>query len=392
MSVATRISCLAIGTVVAVACSGSGTGGGSGSDSGSGGQAGNRGLFTPDDGGGSGDGSIEDKIKDLVGEGCAQETARGEAIPAVLMLLVDTSGSMGRNAPGSGRSKWEVTHDALLEAVDNMPGSTAVGGVFYPGMDTSPGGPCFRERLAIPVLLLEEAGSTHRGRIVQRLGEVDPEGGTPTHDAYQYALGRLQDADVPGDKYMVLITDGTPTFSLGCVGTGNVSDPVNPQPIIDEAASAFSNNVRTFVIGSPGSEGARDSLSEIASQGGTAPPGCSDSGPDFCHFDMTTEPDLGVALRGALEEITGQTVSCNYVIPTDEDVDPSKVNLVFTPGGGDPEEILRDPSDTGCTSGWQYTNNERQIQLCGDTCDRVRADPDGRIDLIFGCDTNIDVR
>ncbi len=52
----------------------------------------------------------------------------------------------------------------------------------------------------------------------------------------------------------------------------------------------------------------------------------------------------------------------------------------------------RDPSMTGCSSGWQYAAGQSQIELCGETCDRIKADDGGQIDLIFGCETKIDVR
>jgi hypothetical protein len=150
--------------------------------------------------------------------------------------------------------------------------------------------------------------------------------------------------------------------------------------------------VKTFVIGSPGSETAVAALSQIASQGGTARPGCSDAGPNYCHFDMTTAADLSAALNAAFKEITTTIVSCNYTIPPppmDQELDPTKVNVNFTNSAGQVVSIQRDPSMTDCNQGWQYTNNNTQIILCPDTCNMIKADPMAKVDVVLGCKTII---
>ena len=195
-----------------------------------------------------------------------------------------------------------------------------------------------------------------------------------------------------GQKFLVLITDGTPTYALGCEGSGNQADPADPAPLIPEAASALGRGMKTFVIGSPGSEGARRSLSQMAQAGGTAIDGCSHDGrPRYCHFDMTTEEDFTVALRDALASISGIALSCTYDIPeppTGETLDLSKVNVLFTPPGGERELILQNAPGTECNSGWRYSDDQSQVLLCGDTCDRVSSST-GQLSLEFGCTTRV---
>jgi hypothetical protein len=151
--------------------------------------------------------------------------------------------------------------------------------------------------------------------------------------------------------------------------------------------------MKTFVIGSPGSEDARRSLSQMAQAGGTATEGCShDGNPFYCHFDMTEEADFAVALRDALASISGLALSCAYDIPSPPNggtLDASKVNVLFTPAGGAREVIGQSPSGP-CTDtdGWQYSPNQEQILLCGSTCDRVRAS-NGQLSLEFGCTTQV---
>jgi hypothetical protein len=68
-------------------------------------------------------------------EACVGQTVGAEIAPTVLQLIVDTSGSMDDDAPGPVRgSKWQATRRALLQAIDKMPASTAVGVVFYPDL------------------------------------------------------------------------------------------------------------------------------------------------------------------------------------------------------------------------------------------------------------------
>jgi hypothetical protein len=344
---------------------------------------------------------------------CAGQTARTEPLPAVLMLVVDTSGSMDSNAPGGGGSKWEVTREALRAALGNLPASTGAGVLYYPNMNTQPSDPdgglsnpprpvtaCVRTDAMIPIDLLGAPGSAHRMRLTSSLDNINgPRGGTPTDDAFGTARPPIETTTLPGPRFLVVITDGQPTFLAGCVGTGNVRDAVDPNPIIANVTAAKAAGVSTFVIGSPGSEqitnvpqyanNTRKWLSLAASAGGTATPGCNDDGPNYCHFDMSQAPNFADALRGALSKIVGTIVSCQYplpVPPNNQTLDPTKVNVVFTPSGGR-AELVAQSGEANCTSGWHYTADGTHVELCGETCDRVKADPDPTLDVWFGCGT-----
>jgi hypothetical protein len=324
----------------------------------------------------------------FAGAVCAGQTAGAEVAPSVLQLLVDTSGSMAENAPGGRGSKWTVTRKATLDAIDSMPGDTSLGLVFYPNVPNN-SQPCFDQKTAVAVAPLAAAGSAQRQKLTAAFTRQNPQGGTPTHDAYRYALSQIEATAAAGSRFLVLITDGTPTYSLGCKGTGRTQDAVDTTPLINEAATALANGIRTFVIGSPGSESARSSLSRMAEAGGTAAPQCSHNGPNYCHFDMTTQSDLATGLAGALQQITGIALSCNYAIPDPPAggvLDPSKVNVLFTPPNGAQELIPQ--SASGCSDGWQYSSDQSQIQLCGNTCDRVRSS-NGALTLQFGCTTQL---
>jgi von Willebrand factor type A domain len=337
-------------------------------------------IFEDPDGPDFGTGSEEEPGAE--DPGCVGQT---EALPAVLELVVDTSGSMDQDAPGTRDTKWQVTRDSLLGAIEQMPESTSVGVVFYPDVPITASS-CFDEEADVAIAALAGSGSSQRRAIQSAFAAQGPDGGTPTHDAYRYAYGELAKSAAAGTRFAVVITDGTPTFSLGCVGTGRVSDPVDPSPLVAEAERARRQGVGTFVIGSPGSEGARESLSRMAEAGGTAKPGCSHSGPEYCHFDMTQSSDFARDLERALGTISGLALSCAYDIPeppSGQQLDPERVNVLFTPSGGSAERITRSGAG-GCSEGWRYSDDGAAVQLCSATCERVRSSV-GTLSLEFGC-------
>ncbi len=333
------------------------------------------------------------------GAACAKSTEPTVALPAVLALVVDTSGSMDwppgwapatpDDSKPAGATKWEITREALAEAVAALPSEVALGASFYPNVEQD-GAVCLRNDVALPIATLGGRGSLARERWTEALAAVVPVGATPTHGAYRFGLSKLSASSLAGDKFLLLITDGTPTCDLDCQCTED-NLAVDPLPLVREAAAARADGIRTFVIGSPGSEQARDVLSRLATEGGTAKTGCSDEGPIFCHFDMTTEPDLASGLSKALAQITSQVRSCSYPIPAPpqgETLDPDLVNVLYTAGGEtDGATIAQASSGENCREGWQYASDGLSVVLCPDTCARAQADAQSRIEILFGCET-----
>jgi hypothetical protein len=71
-------------------------------------------------------------------------------------------------------------------------------------------------------------------------------------------------------------------------------------------------------------------------------------------------------------------------------VDLSKVNVTFERGDGAVETVLKDtaPCDAGA-DGWQYSDDRTQIRVCGATCERVKSDGAGTVNIVLGCLTEI---
>jgi hypothetical protein len=221
--------------------------------------------------------------------GSAGESACSPGTPS-LLFVVDSSGSMDLEAEGTSNSRWEILHDLLANAIfPGLPDATRVGLFTFPNR-RSEADPCFESLVSVPIAPL---GVAQRDDLDSALAVVTPEGGTPTHDAYLFALATLDASTDNGPKAIVLITDGLPNYSKGCMGSDPLM-PVDPQPLLEEISGAHARGIRTFVIGWLGTESEdRRWLSNAAVRGGTAEPGCVD--PMFCHNDASV--DLGIDAR-----------------------------------------------------------------------------------------------
>ncbi len=369
--------------------------GGSGAAAGSGGtQGGNGGSAA---GGGSGGIIVPiEASTDVTEEACATATASASLLPTYLQFLVDISGSMncnpsdpptvGCDTPGPD-SKWVLTRKALESAIAMLPASTGAGVISYPNV-VGGSNLCFSGQAAVPLALLDDA---QRQLINSTLDATTPSGATPTEDAYLYTTQSFGTVPAAANKFIVLITDGMPTVGLGCIGNGE--DPVDTSALPDEAHTAAAAGVKTFVIGSPGSQDFRSSLSQMALQGSTGPAGCSNNGPNYCHLDMTTQPDFGQAISDALAAIASKAISCTFDVPDPSPgvkLDLNYVNVIYVSGGGPPQYMVYSGSDAGTCSGngWTYTLDKKQIILCDQTCQQVQADSQASISIQFGCATH----
>jgi hypothetical protein len=86
-------------------------------------------------------------------------------------------------------------------------------------------------------------------------------------------------------------------------------------------------------------------------------------------------------------------VACELSIPPSPtgSIDHEKVNVSWTPGAGGRQKIAQDASKPceGGANGWQYDAGKTKVLLCGKACADVRADAAARVDVEFGCRTEI---
>jgi hypothetical protein len=334
--------------------------------------------------------------------GCAYAAVESTLLPANMLVVLDRSGSMNCNLPPITQSadceanpvqvdttqpkKWEVVVGALKDAFVALPPSASVGLAFFNnndvcGVNSTP---------SVGVNLLEPTQIAALGNALDSVPV--PKGGTPIVGATIVAYKHLHEqALLEGNKFVVLITDGKETC-----------DPDKVQILQTEIPKAVSVNIRTFVIGAPGSEPARALLSAMAYLGGTArSPTCDHSGAvadqGDCHFDMTTTQDFAADLAAGLAAISGQALGCELDVPAagpnGQPVDYNKVNVRYARAGdvNDIVDILQDPDRPcdGGAEGWQYAQDNRKIVLCGSICDDVKGDEKARVEVVLGCETAV---
>jgi len=93
--------------------------------------------------------------------------------------------------------------------------------------------------------------------------------------------------------------------------------------------------------------------------------------------------------------VKDKKLSCSYPIPPvpgGGKVDPTLVNVSYTPGGGAPQQIFNVPggaADCGPSGGWYYDDPQSPMTviMCPSTCTTLQADQNGQVDVVFGCQT-----
>jgi hypothetical protein len=345
----------------------------------------------------------EADIEAMRSQSCSGWAAEPEPIGATLFWVLDASSSMRDLPPEGGPlDKWEVTKEALIQAVSDLRGDTALGMLAYPNQvvieQSGDRRNCVNIDALTPLGMLDV--DNHRQVMIDAINAVETNRCTPTRDAYLAALDYFATATTVGQKYIMLMTDGEPTLDINCSpGECTYDLPGSEQAVVDEIARAYTElDIKTFVLGCPGSEVHSQTgldnrwwLSQAAELGGTSPGNCSHDAEPYCHFDMTG-PDINFAeeLNKALKAIVGQVVSCDYSIPAPppgEVIDLDAINLILRPDGGEPIQILRN-ENPGCApdgNGWYYDEATERIRFCPETCARAQSDPNARAELLFGC-------
>lgn len=320
---------------------------GSGATSGSGG-----GLILE---GGPGDGALTDA------NACATETQKAEPLPLDIYIMLDKSGSMLG-------TKWTSTVSAINSFVNDAQ-SAGIG----VGLDFFPDNPeCSIGTYSTPSVPIATLPG-NAPNISSALSSTGPSGGTPTLPAMQGALTYAQTHAIKNPDHVVVIvlaTDGQPNDCNSSVGgvSGIAQQGVNGSP-----------KILTFVIG-VGS--ALSNLNQIAQAGGTN-----------SAFIVDTSGNVGQQFIDALNAIRGAALACEYLIPKPQTgtVDPTKVNVTFTPDGGQPETWPKYANEAACPptgNGWYYDNDvaPTKILLCPGTCSMVK-NTKGQVDVLFGCAT-----
>jgi hypothetical protein len=329
---------------------------------------------------------------------CATTSADGEPTQVDLFFMVDITGSMNcpvpdggtpcdrpDGPPATGESRWTVVSKALKNFVaDPQNQGLGVGMQFFPSKRNS----CTASSYARANVEIGPLSMTSQP-LTAAITMQTPDGSTPTVPSL---TGAIEHASTWAKQHpthrvaVVFATDGQPN---GC----NATTPAQQAAAVEQAAAvaamgmAATPSIPTYVLG-VGPD--LTSLNSIAKGGGTN-----------TAFLVETSQNAAAQLSAALASIRSTTaLDCTYAVPSPpkgETLEPSLVNVEYTSGTGVVSKVLQSPKDPATmkyydcatSNGWQYSPDGKQINLCGKACSDVKADKGGKIQVLFGCKTDV---
>jgi hypothetical protein len=133
-------------------------------------------------------------------------------------------------------------------------------------------------------------------------------------------------------------------------------------------------------------------LGMISRAGGTARP-----------YVINTDDKVEQDFLTALDDIRTTKLTCEFKVPAGTggvSVDFNQVNVVYQSSDGSPPSVLINvPGAQACndaTGGWYYDVNPSggakpaSIITCPTTCDRLKMDQKGTVDIVLGCPNRVD--
>jgi hypothetical protein len=224
--------------------------------------------------------------------------------------------------------------------------------------------------------------------LMASLAQHQIDGLTPTAGALSGAIQHAQALARanPTHKLAVLLaTDGLPSEC----------EPQDINGVAALAASGFAANpsVTTYVIGvfAPDeAASARTNLNAIAAAGGTGQA-----------FVIDTNQNVTQAFVTALNSVRSSGLACQYTLPAASagdagQLDYFSVNVQFTSGSGQITTVGNVKDRASCSAtrgGWYYDVDPstgatpQTISTCDVTCNQLKADPVGQVDILLGCKT-----
>lgn len=165
-----------------------------------------------------------------------EERYRTARRPARVLVLVDSSASMGRPADGD-RARIDVARRGVLGALGHLSGSDEVGVWAFSGTAGSSPQP----------LLGLTSSATAQGEAPEHLGRLRPSGFTPLYDAIDAGTSHLIELDADGAARrhltaLVVLTDGENRPGGGAGADRSASD------LIRSAGAGAASGVRVYVV------------------------------------------------------------------------------------------------------------------------------------------------
>jgi len=323
-------------------------------------------------------GDASDGGNDDGGAVCAAVNAEAKLVPVNMVVMYDRSGSMGDTTedPSFDPNQRWVPVGQAMKSFFNDPSSAGIRAAltYFPTATNS----CTQADYDNPDVALTSLPSMD---FATSIDATSPKGDTPTRAA---ALGAIDQAKAiatakPMEKtIIVFVTDGEP---YGCgIDTDKQSD--------DEAAAVavevgkVKAQFATYVIGIGPSV---TNLDEMATAGGTT----------AFHVQVGNAAQTTSDLLAAMAMIRGTLGRCDFDIPTPPDgrtIDFGKVDVQKISGSG-MMETLPYVADCKGNIGWHFDDamNPKKVLLCSTTCEAVKVDAGGKVNVSFRCVNRPDV-
>jgi hypothetical protein len=275
--------------------------------------------------------------------------------------------------PYSKTTRWTVESAALSAFVDDpMNNGLGMGIRFFPSDNNI----CSAATYVKPEVEIGALPGAAKG-LDAAISAQTPGGNTPTVPSLDGALQHAAAWAKAHPTHRVAVVYATDGYPKGCDANNTIPDAAAL------AATAFKAkpSIPTYVLGVGPN---LSDLNSIAKSGGTTKA-----------FLIDTTQDAATQLSAALASIrTTAVVGCTYTVPpppAGQTLDPTKVNVTYTDSQGKVTAVLQDPPGTTCANGtgWEYSADNTQIDLCGSLCDSIKANPGGSLQVLFGCATEV---
>jgi hypothetical protein len=318
------------------------------------------------------------------GNACGVGTATAELTPVNMFVMFDRSKSMldddkWPNATAAlGAFFANPGADGLSVALRFFPHDQPATGCTENGCDAVA---CSQPLVPIGMLTADPAPTDpQEDALVTAIASSAPDtsnggGGTPIYAALDGALQwatSYQAMHTDQNTVVIFVTDGEPN---GCD-----EDFANISKLASDALSG--SGVTTYAIGLEGSS--MDQMDQLAVAGGT-------KNGIFIGNSANAQEELLTALNA----IRGETLACDFPMPDPIDasmaIDPTKVNVTFTPQNGMAATLGHVDDETGCgtSKAWHYDmpSDPSRIVLCPAACELVRSTPQAKLEILLGCET-----
>ena len=350
--------------------------------------------------------------------------------PPNVYFVLDRSGSMQEFV--DGREKYAALAEAIVRLMRSLGAKANVGAAVFPGRAVDIEHPCLVGEQVYPASPGDPVGSSLCGddgpatkafaTNISLPSGVRPNGATPTA-ATLTALRPIITA-LPGKTVVILATDGGPNCNRtadctadkcipniekveGCTQQVNccADDLGGPSSCLDEdptrraVENLASDGIKTYVIGIPGSSPYGALLDQLAVAGGTA------RATSPAYYDVAHIVELDDALDAIGSKVT---LSCHLHLDAPPP-DPGFVNVYLdrrllengSPDGwtwgdfdGDAGAESTTDGNAGIFDGDAVTSEARavshlQIELGARACKALESGEVRRVQVVFGCPTEI---